>query len=66
MNITRVCKCAAYPWPHEFGLSDCGDRLIREAMGETESGDDYAADQRADDPRRGQSQGLNALRRIPE
>jgi hypothetical protein len=52
------CKCLAYPWPHEFGLGDCGIKIEKI---DTNEGDDYSADYRADDPRRGQAAGLNSL-----
>lgn len=32
MVIDRECNCPAYPWKHEHGLSDCGDRMKREAF----------------------------------
>jgi hypothetical protein len=59
----RYCKCSAYPWLHEFGLGDCDcEDKIKNI--DVDEGDDYSADRRADDPRRGQAAGLNALRRI--
>lgn len=65
-EIIRECRCRAYLWPHEFGLGDCGELLKRCAdVAVVDTGDDYAADHRADDPRRGQAEGLNALIRRP-
>ncbi len=63
-------NCPAPQWIHDRDLCGCKARAIREAMGETEDaasdeGDDYAADRVADSPLRGQSAGLNAMRRIP-
>jgi hypothetical protein len=60
IKLTANCKCLSYPWPHEFGLGDCGIKIENIS----DEGDDYSADYRADDPRRGQAAGLNALRRI--
>jgi len=65
MVIDRECRCPAFPWPHEFGVSDCGDRLARRDA-DPDTGDDYTLDHAADDPQRGQSAGLNDLRRVPE
>lgn len=28
-GIVRECRCPAFPYAHEFGLSDCGDRMAR-------------------------------------
>jgi len=49
----------------------CGDqheddyvKELCERCDPREAGDDYSADHRADDPRRGQAAGLNALRRL--
>lgn len=71
MKLDRECRCPSYPWPHEFGVGDCGDRLVKRERDEDAdpisrwTGDDYTADHAADDPRRGQAAGLNAMRRIP-
>lgn len=68
MVIDRECRCPAFPWPHEFGVSDCGDRmarLVREAETPEAVRDQYADDDRYNDPRTGQAAGLNAMRRIP-
>lgn len=66
MVIDRECRCPAFPWVHEFGESDCGDRmarLAREADMPERVRDQYASDDRYNDPRTGQAAGLNALRR---
>lgn len=47
----------------------CGDQhedgYVKELCEQCDTaGDDYAADHAADDPRRGQAEGLNALRRM--
>lgn len=42
------CNCLAYPWPHEFGLGDCEDKIENIS----DEGDDYSADHRADNPRK--------------
>lgn len=63
-SIVRECRCRVYPYPHEFGLGDCGELLKRCAdVATVDAGDDYAADHRADSPTRGQAAGLNALAR---
>lgn len=52
------CKCKAYPFPHRYDKRRCDEWLPDEA----DFGDDYTADHKADDPRRGQAKDLNALR----
>lgn len=69
MSLDRECRCPAYPWPHEFGLSDCGDRLAREAVDNcvgSSAGRFDTANCHLDDPRTGQAAGLNSLIRRPE
>lgn len=54
----KNCHCAAYPFtPHRHDWRRC---IIPE-----DDGDDYAADHRADDPRRGQAAEINRMRRRP-
>jgi len=54
----KNCHCAAYSFPHRRD-----ERRCIEPAADTD-GDDYAADHRADSPRRGQSDGLNRLARL--
>lgn len=51
----KTCHCAAYAFPHRHDVRRC---IVAEDI---DDGDDYAADHRADDPRRGQAAGLNRL-----
>jgi hypothetical protein len=65
VRFDRPCRCAAFPYEHEFGVSDCGDRLTRLAADPVpDDGDDYTEDHRLDSPARGQADGLNNLRRL--
>lgn len=54
----KNCHCAAYNFPHRRDERRCIEPSA-------DTGDDYTADHAADDPRRGQAAGLNAMRRIP-
>lgn len=54
----KTCHCAAYAFPHRHDVRRC--------IVEQDEGDDYAADHRADDPRKGQAAGLNRLIRRPQ
>lgn len=53
----RTCHCAAYAFPHRHDVRRC----IVEDEDDALCGDDYAADHRADDPRRGLAKELNRL-----
>lgn len=55
-----ICSCTAYNFPHKRDERRCEQPEL------TDNTDaDEWLERMLDDPRRGQSQGLNALRRLP-
>lgn len=54
----KTCHCAAYAFPHRHDVRRC-------IVEQDDEGDDYAADHRADDPRKGQAAEINRMKRRP-